>query len=64
MSMGFLNDEEKYQLAVFLKRLTFETAYECADCDAHEKMKAQAYRTLEVVEKVQNELADQGFAPR
>jgi hypothetical protein len=39
-------------------------AYECADSDTHEKMKEQAYRTLAVLEKVQNELAKQGFAPR
>jgi hypothetical protein len=56
-SMDFLNDAEKYQLAVFLKRLTFGMAYECADSDTHEKMKEQAYRTLAVLEKVQKELA-------
>jgi hypothetical protein len=54
--MKFLNDAEKYQLAVFLKRLTFNMVYECADSDTHEKMKEQSYRTLAVLEKVQNEL--------
>jgi hypothetical protein len=62
--MKFLTDTEKYQFAVFLKRLSFDAAYECADSDTHEKMKEQAYRTLAVLEKVQNELAKQGFAPR
>jgi hypothetical protein len=42
--MKFLTDTEKYQFAVFLKRLTFDMAYECADSDTHEKMKEQAYR--------------------
>jgi hypothetical protein len=62
--MNFLTDSEKNQLAVFLKRLTFDMAYDCADCNTHENMNAQAYRTLAVLEKVQNELAKQGFAPR
>jgi hypothetical protein len=63
-TIEFLDKSEKYQLAVFLKRVSFGTAYECADCDTHEKMKSQAYRTLALLEKVQNELADMGFAPR
>jgi hypothetical protein len=63
-SMDFLNDAEKNQLSVFLKRLSFNMAYECADSDTHEKMKEQAYRTLAVLEKVQNELSKMGFSPR
>ena len=63
-NMNYLNDNEKWRLSVFLKRLDFNTVYECADSDTHENMKAQAYRTLAVVEKVQNELALLGFAPR
>ncbi|MDR0441846.1 MAG: hypothetical protein LBH44_00390 [Treponema sp.] len=63
-SMDFLDDKEKYRLAVFLKRLTFNMAYEVADCGTHEEMKEYAYCTLDVVEKVQKELAAEGFAPR
>ena len=62
--MNFLNNMEKHILAIFLKRITFDMAYECAGCGSREEMKADAYRTLAVVEKVQNELAAQGFAPR
>lgn len=62
--MKLLTDSEKWRLAVFLKRITFNMAYEVADSDTHENMKAQAYRTIAVVDKVRNALADQGFAPR
>jgi hypothetical protein len=62
--MNFLTDDEKYRLAVFLKRINFNMAYECSDCDTHEEMKAQAYRTLEIVGKVQTELSRMGFSPR
>ncbi|MCL2832115.1 MAG: hypothetical protein FWD78_03000 [Treponema sp.] len=62
--MNFLNKNEKYLLALFFKRLTFDDAYRASDADTHENQKAMAYRILDVVEKVQKELAYQGYAPR
>ena len=56
--MNFLNDKEKYLLALYLKRMTFDDAYELA------QDKDEAYAILAVVEQVQKELADLGFAPR
>lgn len=62
--METLTDNEKYLLALFLKRLTFNMVYEVADHDTHENMKVMAYSYLEVIEKLQEELRKQGFAPR
>jgi hypothetical protein len=59
--MDFLNDDEKYLLAVYFKRMTYDNALEASDGGDDKNM---AYRILEVVGKVQRALADQGFAPR
>jgi len=63
-TMDFLNDSEKYLLALYLKRITFNDALGLVDCGTKEEEKARAYRCLEIIEKVQKELASQGFAPR
>ena len=62
--MDFLKDYEKLLLALFFKRLTFEDVYQYTDPGTKEEQKAMAYDILAAIEKVQKELADQGFAPR
>jgi hypothetical protein len=62
--MNELTDREKSELAVFFKRLTFNDVLEHADQDTKENEKAQAYRILEAIAKLQKELADQGYNPR
>jgi len=60
----FLTDNEKYQFAVYLKRMTFDDALRRVDSGTKEEEKERAYRLLDVIAKVQRELANQGFAPR
>jgi len=62
--MNELTDREKSELAVFFKRLCFNSVLEYADRDTPENMKAQAYRILDAIAKLQKELADQGYNPR
>jgi hypothetical protein len=62
--MNELTDGEKRELAVYFKRLTFNDVYEHADQDKPENMKAQTYRILTAIGKLQKELADQGYNPR
>ena len=60
-SMDFLSEAEKNLLALYIKRMTFEHALDCTDGGQDED---QAYRILSVMEKVQEELAEQGIASR
>jgi hypothetical protein len=62
--MDELTDGEKYELALFFKRLTYNDVYEHTDVDTKENQKAQAYRILDTIAKLQKELADHGFNPR
>jgi len=62
--MNELTDNEKRELAQYFKRLCFESVLEYADRDTPENMKAQAYRILDAIAKLQKELADQGYNPR
>jgi len=62
--MNDLTDREKSELAVYFKRLTFNDVYEHTDIDTKENQKAQAYRILDAIAKLQKELADQGYNPR
>jgi len=62
--MNELTDGEKWELAVYFKRLTFNDVYEHTDQDSVDNQKAQAYRILAAIGKLQKELADQGFNPR
>jgi len=62
--MNELTNREKYELALFFKRLTFNEVYEHTDVDAIENRKAQAYRILGAIAKLQKELAEQGYNPR
>ena len=62
--MDFLNNAEKWLLATYLKRVTFEDVYERVDAGTKDEMKASTYSILAVIEKVQNELAAEGFSPR
>jgi hypothetical protein len=65
LKVKFLTDEEKYLLALYFKRMTFDDAYRRSDAfDSKVEQKAMAYRILAVVEKVQKELVGMGFAPR
>ena len=59
--MNFLSDNEKWQFALFLKRITFNDALEKTTGGND---KNEAYFFLEVIDKVQGELAALGFAPR
>jgi len=59
--MNNLTVIEKYELALFFKRLCFNNVLECTDGDAD---KEQAYRIIDAIGKLQNELADQSFNPR
>jgi len=62
--MDELTDREKSELALYFKRLTFNDVYERTDIDTKENRKAQAYRILDAIAKLQKELADQGYNPR
>jgi len=62
--MDELTDMEKSELALYFKRLTFYNVYEHTDIDTKENQKAQAYRILDAIAKLQKELADQGYNPR
>jgi hypothetical protein len=58
----FLNPDELEDLAIFLKRITYEDAYnrsEAGDGETHRK--AQAYHFLNIVGKLENYLAEIGF---
>jgi hypothetical protein len=55
---------EKLELALYFKRLTFYDVYEHTDIVTKENQKAQAYRILDAIAKLQKELADQGYNPR
>ncbi|MDR0464245.1 MAG: hypothetical protein LBG94_03905 [Treponema sp.] len=62
--MNELTDIEKSELAQFFKRLGFNSVYVYADSDTPENMKAQTYRILTAIGKLQNDLAAQGYDPR
>jgi hypothetical protein len=64
MSMNFLSDDEKWDFALFLKRITFNDVLDKVEPGTKEQEKSRAYWFLEIIGKVQKELADQGFAPR
>jgi hypothetical protein len=59
--MNDLTENEKWELAVFFKRLGFNAVLECTDGNED---KEQAYRILAAIDKLQKELADIGFSPR
>ena len=59
--MKELSNSEKSELAVFFKRLCFDHILDCTDGNND---KAQAYRIIGAIEKLQKELAGQGFSPR
>lgn len=64
----FLTDLEKLKLAQFLKRVSYDTAFQYSEGnysdDRDGKQKENAYFLLDVFSKVQNELKEQGYAPR
>jgi hypothetical protein len=64
----FLNPDELEDLAKYLKRITYEDAYNRSDPgdyagmpEGEEWRKAQAYRFLSAVGKLENYLAEIGF---
>jgi len=59
--MNCLTDDEKYELALFFKRICFNSILECTDGGTD---KDQAYRMIDAIEKLQKELASQGYNPR
>jgi len=63
MNFEYLEDNEKWELAQFLKRVSFATACEYSEGEG-EKQKDNAYFLLNVFEKVRSELAEEGYAPR
>jgi hypothetical protein len=56
-----LTGNEKRELAVFFKRLSFNLVLETTDRGADN---GQAYRILGIIVTLQKELADQGYNPR
>jgi hypothetical protein len=63
--MSFLTNDEKWLLALYFKRMTFDDVLSHANCGIpYEEQKEWAYEVLGVVEKVQKELANEGIAPR
>ena len=56
-----LNKSESWLIALFFKRITFDGVLDCTDLNSD---KDQAYQMIDVIEKIQNQLADQGMAPR
>jgi hypothetical protein len=63
MSFEFLNDDEKMELAQFMKRVCFDTALEYSE-GKDEEQKQNAYFLCSVFNKVREELAKEGYAPR
>ena len=59
--MNELSNSEKREPAVFFKRLCFDHIFDCTDGSND---KAQAYRIIGAIEKLQKELVGQGFNPR
>jgi len=60
-----LNSEwEAYMLAQYLKRMTFEDAYDKAGGKDEEQAKEYAYDILSAVECVREGLAKTGYNPR
>jgi hypothetical protein len=58
----FLNPDELEGLARYMKRITHEDAYRHTDVgDGEEQQKAQAYRFLTAIGKLENYLAEIGF---
>jgi len=62
--MNELSENEKWELALYYKRMTFEDAYRHTDQASADNRKAQAYRILTAIAKLQKELADMGYNPR
>jgi hypothetical protein len=63
MIKDYLDDQELWDLAEYLKRMTFEDAYRHAEGEG-EWRKSKAYRYIDAVVKLQKLLADLGFSPR
>jgi hypothetical protein len=63
MIKDYLDDQELWDLAEYLKRVTYEDAYRRAEGDG-EYRKAKAYRYIDSILKLQKLLADLGYAPR
>lgn len=61
MNFDYLSDGEKEEFALFLKRVSFNDALEKTTGGNDKK---EAYWILEIIEKVQDELKNLGFAPR
>jgi len=59
--MNELSENEKWELAVFFKRLSFNLVLETTDGGAD---KGQTYRIFAAIGKLQKELADMGYNPR
>ena len=60
----YLTPGERMMLAQYLKRLTFEQVYMQRGCGTVEEEKENTYRILAMLDKVQDELAGEGYAPR
>lgn len=58
MEFTYLNNHEKYLLALFFKRLCFHHVLDCTDGNND---KEQAYEMFDVIAKVEKELSNQGF---
>jgi hypothetical protein len=63
MIEDYLDDQELADLALYLKRMTYEDAYRHAEGDG-EYRKNKAYRFIDAATSLQKMLADMGYAPR
>lgn len=53
-----LNDDQAWQLAQFVKRVTFRTLEE------NSTSSEEAYLMMDVMNRIREELREQGYAPR
>jgi len=58
---NFLTEGEKEEFALFLKRVTFDDALNKTTGGDDKK---EAYWILEIINKVQTQLKESGYAPR
>jgi hypothetical protein len=58
------NDRQALALAYFVKRMTFDMAYDASHGGTHEEIKSMAYEIIGGILAVQKGLAEAGFAPR
>ena len=64
MKLTIRNNENAKALAVFLKRVTFDDAYNRADGETKDERTSMAYKILNALSDVEACLEEAGFCPR